>query len=105
MGCIAASTERFALLARPAQVTTTISRGRLVWHDGRLSVEPSSGRFIPLPTHSPWLFDGLDKQPLEVRWAGPPGAVTPVDRSASSGVAGRATAGACMAAGNCHEDL
>uniref|UniRef100_A0A383VLW0 dihydropyrimidinase n=1 Tax=Tetradesmus obliquus TaxID=3088 RepID=A0A383VLW0_TETOB len=42
------------------KVTVTISRGRLVWFEGKLNVEPGSGRFIPLPTHGP-LFDGIDK--------------------------------------------
>ncbi|WIA28115.1 hypothetical protein OEZ86_010692 [Tetradesmus obliquus] len=42
------------------KVTVTISRGRLVWFDSKLNVEPGSGRFIPLPTHGP-LFDGIDK--------------------------------------------
>ena len=68
-------------------VVTTVSRGRLVWHDGRLDVAPHSGRLIPLPTHSPWLFDGLEKQPLVTGWAGPPGVHTPVDRSGGKGAA------------------
>jgi dihydropyrimidinase len=42
------------------KVTVTISRGRLVWYQGKLNVQPGSGRFIPLPTHGP-LFDGIDK--------------------------------------------
>ena len=43
-------------------MVTTISRGRLVWHEGRLNVTRGSGRFVPTPTHGP-LFQGLDKQP------------------------------------------
>ena len=51
---------------------TTISRGRIVWHNGELTVEPGSGRFVPTPIGGklfsaaegprvpPWLaqFDG-----------------------------------------------
>jgi dihydropyrimidinase len=29
------------------RVVTTISRGRVLWHDGVLSVEPNTGRFVP----------------------------------------------------------
>jgi dihydropyrimidinase len=42
------------------KVTVTISRGRVVWYEGKLDVESGSGRFVPLPTHGP-LFDGIDK--------------------------------------------
>jgi hypothetical protein len=42
------------------KVTVTISRGRLVWYDGKLNVAPGSGRFVPLPTHGS-LFDGINK--------------------------------------------
>ena len=41
---------------------STISQGRLVWHEGRLNVTRGSGRFVPTPTHGP-LFQGLDKRP------------------------------------------
>lgn len=41
---------------------TTISRGRLVWHEGRLNVTRGSGRFVPTPPFGP-LFDGLDRAP------------------------------------------
>lgn len=59
-----------------AQVVTTISRGRLVWHNGRLDVQPGSGRYahvytahhvsascariryVARTTHGP-LFEGL----------------------------------------------
>lgn len=41
------------------KVTTTVSRGRVVWHDGMLNVEKGSGRYIPLQTGGE-LFRGLD---------------------------------------------
>lgn len=41
---------------------TTISRGRLVWHEGRLNVTRGSGRYVPTPPFGP-LFAGLDLQP------------------------------------------
>ena len=44
------------------QVVTTISRGRLVWHEGRLNVTAGSGRFVPTPPHGP-LFQGLEQEP------------------------------------------
>lgn len=44
------------------KVTTTISQGRLVWHNGKLEIpEKGSGRFIPLPVGGP-LFEGLQKK-------------------------------------------
>lgn len=43
------------------KVTTTISRGRLVWHDGKLDVPKGSGRFIPMAPFGS-LFDGLERQ-------------------------------------------
>lgn len=43
------------------KVTTTISRGRLVWHDGKLDVAKGSGRMLQLPPFGP-LFTGLEKQ-------------------------------------------
>ena len=42
------------------RVVTTISRGRLVWHDGKLSVERGSGRRIMMEPFGE-LFDGLEK--------------------------------------------
>ena len=42
------------------RVVTTVSRGRLVWHDGKLNVERGSGRRIMMEPFGP-LFDGLDK--------------------------------------------
>lgn len=42
------------------KVEVTISRGRVVWKDGELRVEPGSGRYVELPPFS-YLFDGIDK--------------------------------------------
>ncbi|KXZ48335.1 hypothetical protein GPECTOR_28g741 [Gonium pectorale] len=77
------------------KVVTTISRGRLVWHEGRLRVEPGSGRFVPLPSHGP-LFQasavrghGMEEQSR--RAATFPYGPTPVPREGSQQ--------ACSAAG------
>lgn len=71
-------------------MVTTISRGRLLWHDGVLNVTPGTGRFIPTPTHSP-LFEGLAKQDdayLATRF---PYGPTPVVREGGAGAgAGKA---------------
>ncbi len=40
-------------------MVTTISRGKLVWHEDRLSVEEGAGRFVECPTFGP-LYQGLD---------------------------------------------
>jgi len=40
------------------KVVTTISRGRVVWENGSLNVEPGTGRFIPMMPFGP-LFEGL----------------------------------------------
>lgn len=42
------------------KIETTISRGRVVWENGELNVEPGSGRYVHLPPYS-YLFNGLDK--------------------------------------------
>eukprot|EP00250_Pteridium_aquilinum_P032946 c498_g1_i1 orf=145-1728(+) len=42
------------------KVEMTISRGRVVWENGKLNVSPGSGRYISMPPFS-YLFDGLDK--------------------------------------------
>ena len=70
------------------KVTVTISRGRVVWEDGKLSVEPGSGRFVPMAPHGP-LFDGLDK--LDGGRVGRefPYGSTPVQRAGGEGGAGR----------------
>lgn len=61
------------------QVVTTISRGRLVWHNGVLDVTPGTGRFIPMPTHG-MLFEGLDKQDAAYLATNFPYGSTPVPR-------------------------
>lgn len=38
---------------------TTISRGRVVWENDKLTVTPGTGRFIPMKPFGP-LFDGLE---------------------------------------------
>ena len=48
------------------RVTTTISRGRVVWHEGVLEVQRGSGRQVFLPTGGP-LFAGLDARGAAVR--------------------------------------
>ncbi|XXG50673.1 hypothetical protein AAC387_Pa02g4632 [Persea americana] len=42
------------------KVEVTISRGKVVWKDGELKVEPGYGRYINMPPFS-YLFDGIDK--------------------------------------------
>lgn len=41
------------------QVTTTISRGRVVWENGKLNVKQNSGRFIPMQAFNT-MYEGLD---------------------------------------------
>ncbi len=36
-------------------------RGEVVWRDGKLSVEPGTGRFVPLEPFGP-LFEGLGRR-------------------------------------------
>lgn len=43
------------------QVVTTISRGRLVWHNGKLDVQPRTGRFVKMPLYGALHF-GLGVQ-------------------------------------------
>ncbi|GFR51732.1 hypothetical protein Agub_g14105 [Astrephomene gubernaculifera] len=59
------------------KVVTTLSRGRLVWHEGRLRVRRGSGRFVRRPPFGP-LFQGLDEQ--ERRALTLPYGPTPVPR-------------------------
>ncbi|XP_020518041.1 dihydropyrimidinase isoform X3 [Amborella trichopoda] len=42
------------------KIEVTISRGRIVWENGELKVEPGTGRYVPMPPFS-YLFDGIDK--------------------------------------------
>ena len=42
------------------QVITTISRGRLVWHNDKLDVQPGTGRFVKTPPGG-HLFAGLSR--------------------------------------------
>jgi hypothetical protein len=43
------------------QVETTISRGRLAWHEGKIRVSSGSSRFVATPPGGP-LFEGLEQQ-------------------------------------------
>ena len=70
------------------KVTTTISRGRLVWHDGKLDVAKGSGRLLQLSPFGP-LFEGIDRQGAStaaqlLKSFSSRNGVTPVSRSDSS---------------------
>ncbi len=41
------------------RVTHTISRGRLVWADGRLVCAPGTGRYVPMTPFAPSLFGAM----------------------------------------------
>lgn len=47
-------------MLRQMQVTTTVSRGRLAWHDGEFKLSPGSARFVETPPNNPRLFSGMD---------------------------------------------
>eukprot|EP00898_Chlorokybus_atmophyticus_P007714 jgi/Chlat1/7944/Chrsp68S00585 len=49
------------------KIETTISRGRVVWHDDKLDVRSGSSRFVPMKPFMS-LFDGLAK--LDTQWVG-----------------------------------
>lgn len=76
------------------KVVTTISRGRLVWHEGKLDVQQGSGRMLKLEPFGP-LFQGLEKQgsstaeQLVKQFASRNG-LTPVSRAADSQEGGTA---------------
>ncbi|KAK1292249.1 hypothetical protein QJS10_CPB17g01662 [Acorus calamus] len=42
------------------RVEVTISRGKVVWENGKLMVEPGYGRYVKMPPFS-YLFEGLDR--------------------------------------------
>ena len=44
------------------QVVTTISQGKVVWDNGKVSVEPGSGRFISIQPFAPHVYDGMKRQ-------------------------------------------
>ncbi|KAI8468148.1 MAG: hypothetical protein J3K34DRAFT_386464 [Monoraphidium minutum] len=79
------------------KVVVTVSRGRVVWENGKLDVRPGTARYVPLPTHS-YLFDGLEKRDA-ARRASPYGD-TPVARPAGGGKGGGGAAGGGEAAGS-----
>jgi len=43
------------------KIETTISAGRIVFHDGKLNVKKGSGRFVPTPPFGK-MFNGLEKE-------------------------------------------
>lgn len=50
-----------SLFSVQGKVEITISRGRIVWEDGKLRIDPGSGRYIMMPPFS-YLFDGIEKK-------------------------------------------
>jgi len=61
------------------KVTTTISRGRVVWDNGVLDVQPGTGRYVPMEPFGP-LFDGLDELDASLLKEATRYAATPVRR-------------------------
>lgn len=52
---LAATVHGTALHGPQGKVTTTISRGRVMFEDGHLTdeVRPGAGRYVPMPPHGP----------------------------------------------------
>ena len=53
-------------VAGAMQVVTTISQGNVVWNNGKVSVEPGTGRFIRRQPFAPHIYQGIKEQ--EARW-------------------------------------
>ena len=74
------------------KVVTTISRGRVVWHEGKLDVAAGSGRFIAMPPFAPSLFGvaptRAPRHEVEARRYG----TVPVQRPSASGEAASSAA-------------
>jgi dihydropyrimidinase len=66
------------------KVLTTLSRGKVVWHEGQLFTRAGEGRMVQLPPFGP-LFNGLDKEDKAARAESPYGA-TPVVRTHDRGL-------------------
>ena len=73
------------------RVASTISRGRLVWHEGVLDVKAGTGRFVEMPAFGP-AFDGMDRRERLVVQV--PYGETPVVRDDGAAAAAAAAAGA-----------
>lgn len=58
-------------------MTTTISRGRVVWENGKLNVQPNTGKFIPMQAFGD-MYEGLE---LMDKLRMKPREPTPVPRS------------------------
>ncbi|XP_047325156.1 dihydropyrimidinase isoform X2 [Impatiens glandulifera] len=43
------------------KVEVTIARGRIVWANDQLTVDPGTGNYIEMPPYSSYLFNGIDK--------------------------------------------
>jgi hypothetical protein len=60
MGSLAQILSTLIRMLGGVQVMTTISRGRLAWHDGEFKLESGTSRFVPTPPNNPQLFSGID---------------------------------------------
>ncbi|KAG2426922.1 hypothetical protein HXX76_012708 [Chlamydomonas incerta] len=78
------------------RVVTTISRGRLVWHEGVLDVAEGSGRYVPLPAFGP-LFEGMAEQARRAMQL--PYGPTPVVRDSEEAGSDEGGSKSCSAAG------